>query len=790
MAQVLHRPIGNTLLTAQGAPVVILEGARAVGKTTLMRNQIEPAGYSYATLADPTTLRFASADPAGWLRQLRRPAIIDEAQLLPDLPILLKEMVDQLSAETHFILTGSASIGRTGLGGADPLTRRSRRLSMSPLTQWEIAAQPGSLVDALFDSEVLTQRYEDTTDQELLNQMQIGGFPSYVYPDVIRTRRQSLEQIRSDIIAALSDAALPSGGYDSTIARTALDGLLRSPGGIFNASKMGQRLDLDRRTVDRYLGMFERLFLLHWIPNLATTAANQSHARSKIHPVDTSFSVESFARAGIDVLTEREQFGALVESHVVNQVIASAQWSDLQTDQFFWRQASSTSPEVDLVLVDGVGRHVGIEVKASRTLHPRDMAPLQALERERGLHRGFIFYTGTEVLQLDTNIWAMPMTSLSTSTTFAPTIRPPERANTVTSPTATLLGSNDATMFLSYVHADNERSGGKMVQFAKDLVETYAFLFGRTIELFVDRDSINWGETWSKRLQTEAESTSFMLAIVTPRYLQSEACRRELLAFSAAAEAADEPKLLLPLQWVDIKNSHVVDPEDPVLAKILSTHFVDATEVRRLQPGSPEYDSLLEEVANRLRQTVDQGATAGKKPESTKTRRDDRDLIELMEAVEGRQEDFQSAVTDFKDAFGEIGAVFRDRPPLRTSQTYATAKAMADVGNDLREPVAHLESATTELGKIWQLYDSTLARVARIMSDVPDQSSRTQLFESLDGLVRTLQLPGADTMQQQLHTMGNFSRHLRPMSHAVDNAFKLLSGIQASARSWRDQLTN
>jgi predicted AAA+ superfamily ATPase len=788
MAAIVNRLIKDALLSAEGVQVVILEGARAVGKTTLMRSEIAPAGYSYVTLADPSTLQFASADPSGWLRRLQRPAIIDEAQLLPDLPLLLKEFVDELGAGTHFILSGSASIGRTGLGGADPLTRRSRRLSMSPLTQWEILGQTGSLVDALFDHAILPHRHEPMTDEQLLDQMLIGGFPSYVFPNSIRTRRQIFDQIGSDMTAVLSDAILPGNGYDSTIARSALDGLLRAPGGIFNASKMGQLLDIDRRTVDRYLGIFQRLFLLHWLPNLATTPSKQSHARSKIHPVDTSFTVASLSRAGTDILTEREKFGAVLESHVVNQVLASTQWATTRTESYFWRQASNTSPEVDLVLIDDTNRLVGIEVKASRSLHPRDIGPLQALERDRGLHRGFLFYAGTEVHQLADNIWALPITALQTSSTFRPPQPSPERHSVMTSAATPSTGTNDATMFLSYVHADNQRARGKMVQFARDLVDTYDYLYGRNIELFIDRDSINWGETWSQRLKTETENTSFLLAIVTPRYLQSPACRDELLSFSTAAETALEPKLLLPLQWVDISKTDVVDDADPVLTKIRNTQFEDVTEIRQLEPGSPEYERLLERVAGRLKQTIDDRDATKRTPATTVERADDRDLVDVMETLEQHKDALEQATNDFKDAFGRIGQVFQNRPPVRLTQTYAAAAALETIGKDLTKPVADLEEATTALGTVWELYDSGIAHATRIMSKMPDSTSRQELAESLDGLARSLELPGGEMMEQQLQTMGNFSRHLRPMSHAVGNAFQLLRGIQSSSRAWREQL--
>lgn len=792
MTLLVKRLIGDSMLRANGVPVLVLEGARAVGKTTLMKRGIVDAGFSYTTLADPATLRFATADLTGWLRRLSLPAIIDEAQLIPELPVALKEFVDTLGAGTHFILTGSASIGRSGLNGSDPLTRRSRRFTMSPLTLWEIASQQASLVDLLFDAAPFQRVVAEVSDEELLHQMRLGGFPTYVFPDTIELHSQTYERIRSDVAAVLSDDVLPGRGFDVTIARTVLDSLLRTPGGIFNASRIAQSHDLDRRTIDRYLSLFERVFLVHWLANLATSPSRQSHARAKVHPVDTSFSIESLVRAGTPLITDREKFGSILESHVVNQILASSEWAQSKPEAYFWRQASTTSPEVDLVLIDGTDRVVGIEVKASRTIHLNDLTGLKALERDRGLYRGFIYYTGNEIRQLADNIWALPISTLNDSTIFdentLPARQPTSEVTMATRPSD--VGSRDASMFLSYVHADNERAGGRIVKFARDLVDTYDYLYGHTIQLFVDRDNIIWGQQWGSRLKAEAEATSFLLSIVTPRYLTSLPCRDEVLTFAAAAEEAQEPKLLLPLQWVDISETDVVAESDPVLTKIRQTQWEDITEIRQIEPGSIQYEQLLERVAQRLKQTVDARAqglmpTSGMSPQKGS---DDRDLLEIQEALEQRREPFEAAIDQFKTAFGRIGAVFQEKPPLQVSNTYGAAKILAEIGSELRTPVAELEHATKELGSLWQGYDSDMARVALILSEIPDTTTRRNVFESLDGIANTLELPGAELMEQQLRSMGEFSRHLRPMSRGVTAALQLLKGIQTSARAWRDRI--
>ncbi|MCL2092417.1 MAG: DUF4143 domain-containing protein [Micrococcales bacterium] len=416
MTGTIRRPVGDALLARQDAPVLILEGPRAVGKTTLAHVQLEPAGYSYTTLADRATLRFATHDPEGWLRRLPRPAVIDEAQLLPDLPLVLKEQVDTLGRGNHYILTGSASIGRTGLGGADPLARRASRLTMLPLTAWEVAELPGSVVDLLFDADIRPVTLPETSDDDLLADLAYGGFPAYTLQRDRLTRPRLRERVASDTLAVLSTSALPDMAVNPTIALDTLDTLVRCPGATFNASRLAQLLDFDRRTIDRYMGVFGRLFLLHWLPNLATAPANQSHTRAKIHPVDTSLAVEATERAGVDILATREIFGQLLESHVTNQVLAARAWAEHTTTVHHWRQAGTPFYEVDIVLEAFGGRRIGIEVKAASRVNPADLKGLRALRDRKGLDRGFVVYTGTEVRELDDAMWALPVTAFRTTT--------------------------------------------------------------------------------------------------------------------------------------------------------------------------------------------------------------------------------------------------------------------------------------------------------------------------------------------------------------------------------------
>lgn len=390
-----------------------------MGKTTMMRSDfVGKDGYEYFTLADAATKQRAEADLAAWLESLALPAIIDEAQLIPELPLALKEYVDQRPAGNQFLLTGSASIGRTGLGGADPLTRRSERMTMHPLTRWELNQRSGSLLDLLFDGEPRLGSFEERSDSDLYAQLRVGGFPLYALGGTQVTSADLRRRISADLVSLLSEAIAPDLEYNVIKARVALDALLRSPGGIFNAASLGRDLELDKRTIERYVSVFGRLFLVQWLPNLAAPPRKQHFSRAKIHPVDTSLSVNALERAGVDALAHREQFGQLLESWVVCELLAASQWSQNSCAAFYWRQASSTNPEVDLVFLDERGRALAIEVKAATSVSPRDLRGIRALAATRDVHRSFVFYRGTQVLKLDERSWALPFSALGEAEVF------------------------------------------------------------------------------------------------------------------------------------------------------------------------------------------------------------------------------------------------------------------------------------------------------------------------------------------------------------------------------------
>jgi predicted AAA+ superfamily ATPase len=99
----VRRALADTL-------VVLINGARQTGQTTLAQAIAAASGAQYLTLDDATTLTLAPGDPVGFVRNLGGPVVLDEIQKAPDLFPAIKLAVDRDRRPGGFLLTGSANV--------------------------------------------------------------------------------------------------------------------------------------------------------------------------------------------------------------------------------------------------------------------------------------------------------------------------------------------------------------------------------------------------------------------------------------------------------------------------------------------------------------------------------------------------------------------------------------------------------------------------------------------------------------------------------------------------------
>src|ERR1700682_5211214 len=120
--------------------VVLINGARQVGKTTLALELVKDKNYTYQTFDDELVFLAAKDNPSGFIEGLKKPVILDEVQRVPEIFLAIKKDVDQNSIPGRYILTGSANpllIPRLG----DSLAGRMEIIDLMPLSQGELLGQ-------------------------------------------------------------------------------------------------------------------------------------------------------------------------------------------------------------------------------------------------------------------------------------------------------------------------------------------------------------------------------------------------------------------------------------------------------------------------------------------------------------------------------------------------------------------------------------------------------------------------------------------------------------------------
>ena len=115
--------------------VVLLNGARQVGKSTLARRLADERGGQYRTLDDPAVAAAAQADPEAFVQAGGDFAVIDEVQMAPSLFPAIKRVVDRDARPGRFLLTGSPNLADV------PVLRRLKARLSNSRVQPEVAHQ-------------------------------------------------------------------------------------------------------------------------------------------------------------------------------------------------------------------------------------------------------------------------------------------------------------------------------------------------------------------------------------------------------------------------------------------------------------------------------------------------------------------------------------------------------------------------------------------------------------------------------------------------------------------------
>lgn len=395
-------------LALTDTPVVALLGPRQSGKSTLVR-MLDP-DRAYVTLDEEQTLRVARSDPDGFVAALPARVTIDEIQRAPELLLAIKTAVDRDRRPGRFLLTGSANLLLLPRAG-DSLAGRIEFALLHPLTESEKERQPGTLLSA-FLAKRLSPRIVGTKTSsagELPERLVRGGYPPVHLRTRERARRWHRQYLRTIVDRDVPDVARVR---DAAELGRLLEMVALRSAGLLNLSALGADLGIRRETIDQYLAILERLFLVRRLPAWHRSAAKRLIKTPKVHLLDSGLAATLAELDPAEWNTRREQFGHLLESFVVQQIIAQAGWTD--HDLRFWHYRDKDQVEVDLVITLG-NRTWGVEVKAAATITAADGNGLRRLADQSGkdFQGGMILYAGASIVPTaDRRVLAVPLSEL------------------------------------------------------------------------------------------------------------------------------------------------------------------------------------------------------------------------------------------------------------------------------------------------------------------------------------------------------------------------------------------
>ncbi len=363
------------------SPVVLIVGARQVGKTTLARTVVSRESPNYFDLEDPVALARLS-EPMLALGSLRGIVVIDEVQRHPDLFPVLRVLADREHRPATFLVLGSAS------------PEALRQSSESLAGRIEVIELSGfGAADLDGDHDLVWLR---------------GGYPRAVLADSDSDAHLWLRSY----LRMLATRDLREFGFSlptATIERF-LALIAHYQANLWNAANVARALDISEGTVRRYVDGLTDAMLIRQLQPWHANEGKRLVRSPKVYYRDTGVLHALWGVSTRDGLMQHFGIGASWESYVVEEIIRRS----LDARHYFWR--TSNGAEVDLVVEQPSGQRWGFEIKLRGCARITPSVRVALDDPQLRPDRINIIYPGTTNYRLNDKVAVVPMKDLLRAT--------------------------------------------------------------------------------------------------------------------------------------------------------------------------------------------------------------------------------------------------------------------------------------------------------------------------------------------------------------------------------------
>jgi predicted AAA+ superfamily ATPase len=325
---------------------LILVGARQTGKTTLVRMALEQLGDRYTVKTingdDPFDRDAMTNKSLDYLRRVLGDAqilFVDEGQKIRTIGQSVKLLVDYFGSQRQIIVTGSSTLNLLD-ATQEPLTGRKFVYTLYPLAISEIFPRPDFL----------------DLQKNLEERLLYGSYPRIVQQTSFEAKIRELRELVSSYlyrdIPELQQVKSPDLLYKL------LQALALQIGSEVSYTELAQTAGADKNTVERYIQLLERSFVIFRLPPYA---ANQRRAISKLRKIyfwDTG--IRNALIQNFNPLDLRTDSGALFENWMIAERLKRNAYEGKLIASYFWRTYDGN--EIDYLEESG-GHAQGYEFK-------------------------------------------------------------------------------------------------------------------------------------------------------------------------------------------------------------------------------------------------------------------------------------------------------------------------------------------------------------------------------------------------------------------------------------------
>lgn len=379
-----------------------------MGKSTLVKRLIRSQlGALERRLDRATDLQAARADPERFVRHDGL-LVIDEVQRAPELMLAIKAEVDDDPRPGRFLLTGSARL--LGLRTLpDALVGRMETIELWPFSQGEIERTTDDFVDRVFEDEPTLHGGGLDERVTYVERLTRGGFPEAIRRDEGR-RSRFFSAYVNDLIDR--DVRQLADIQRRDVLQLLLRALAGRAGQLLKVDGLASDLRLPTTTVERYITLFEEVFLLKRVPAWSASTTTRAVHTRKLLFVDTGLCAHLVGRTAKRLLKDDAAVGPLLENFVMGELARQLEWCETRATLHHYR--TRDGDEVDGVLEAADGRIAGFEVKSGETVRADDFASLRHLQQRVGerFHLGVVFHTGRRTVPFGERLLAVPIDTL------------------------------------------------------------------------------------------------------------------------------------------------------------------------------------------------------------------------------------------------------------------------------------------------------------------------------------------------------------------------------------------